>query len=403
MSARKLALLGGCALFLAACSLPSVGLWNPAGVADTGLYGLYGSKMAHGLIPYRDYFMEFPPGALPALVLPALPGSHYVVWFKAFEFLCGVGTLACLVSIVGRLGATRAQLSTIVAIAAVSPALLGKIAINSFDYWPTLLTTASLAALVAGRRRTGFALLGVATGAKLFPAGLLAVALLLVVRRHGRERWRESVVSYVAALVVVFGPFAALGPGGLKFSLQTQLERGLQLESLGASLLVTVHHLGAYGISYTPNLAYAQLAGPLASSVATISTVVMVAAILAAAWLYRRSNGDDTWFILAAATTIVGIITFAKALSPQYLIWTIPLVAATWLWTKLAPLLLLLALGLTQIWVPNRYVQLQDLRWITWVLLVRDLVLLVLFAVLLRELRARAAGRGGAAQRAAPG
>lgn len=402
MSGRRLALLGGCALFLAACSIPSVGLWNPNGVADTGLYGLYGSKMAHGLIPYRDYFMEFPPGALPALVLPALPGSHYVVWFKTFEFLCGLGTLACLASIVSRIGATRAQVGTIVAIAAVSPALLGPIAINSFDYWPTLLTTASLAALVAGRRRTGFALLGVATAAKLFPVGLLAVALLLVVRRHGREWWRESMVSYAAAIVVVFGPFAVLGPGGLKFSLQTQLQRGLQLESLGASLLVTVHHLGAYRPSYTPNLAYAQLAGPLASSVATLSTIVMVAAILVAAWLYRRSNGDETWFVLAAATTIVGIVTFAKALSPQYLIWLIPLVAATWLWTKLAPFLLLLALGLTQIWVPDRYVQLQDLRWVTWVLLARDLVLLALFAVLVVELRARAAARVGAVQPAAP-
>jgi uncharacterized membrane protein len=359
--------------------------------------------MAHGLIPYRDYFMEFPPGALPALVLPALPGSHYVVWFKAFEFLCGIGTLACLAAIVARLGATRTQLSIAIAITAVAPAVLGAISINSFDYWPALLVTASVAALVAGRRRTGFALLGVATAAKLFPFGLLALALLFVVRRYGRERWRESVIAYVTAVVIVFGPFAVLGPGGLKYSLQTQLERGLQLESLGASILATAHQLGAYRPSFTPHLAYAQLAGPLASGVATLSTVVMFAAIALAAWLYHRSRGGEDQLVLAAATTVVGIVTFAKALSPQYLIWLIPLVAATSLWTRLAPLLLFAALGLTQVWVPDRFAELQAMQWVTWVLLARNLVLLALFALLIAELRARAVSDAGSAQPAAGG
>ncbi len=69
----------GWVVLLAACSLPNVGLWNPNGKADTGLYSLYGSRIAHGHLPYRSGFsMEFPPGAIPPLALPALPGSHYV-------------------------------------------------------------------------------------------------------------------------------------------------------------------------------------------------------------------------------------------------------------------------------------------------------------------------------------
>jgi hypothetical protein len=371
---KSRALAGGLVVFFAACSMPWVGLWNPNGIADTGLYGLYGTKLVHGLIPYRDYFMEFPPGAIPALALPALPGSHYVVWFKIFEFLCGAGCIACVVALVAR------RRYAAVAVAAIAPAVLGAISLNSFDYWPAFLTVAAVLALVSGRRTTAFVLLGFATSAKLFPVGLLALALLFV----GRREWRRSLAAYVVAVLVVFLPFLALGPGGLRYSLETQLRRGLQLESLGASLLVTLHHLGLYHVHYSPHLAYAQLAGSLASAVAALSTVVMIAAVAFVAWRYWR-GGE---FVVAAAATVTGIVAFAKVLSPQYLLWLVPLVAACAVCTLRAPLLLLVALGLTQIWVPDRFAELQSLRWVTWVLLVRNLVLVLLFFELATATRA---------------
>jgi len=400
VSARR-ALPAGALLLLAACSAPWVGLWNPNGVADTGLYGLYGGNIAHGLVPYRDFFMEFPPGAIPALALPALPGAHYVSWFKGFEFMCAVGTLACLVSILARVARSRNAFYAAVGIAAVAPAVLGAIALNSFDYWPAFLTTASIAALLAGHRRTGFALLGGATAAKLFPAGLLAVALLYEARRSGR-RWRDSLAVYLGAVALVFAPFAIIAPGGLRFSLRTQLARGLQLESLGGALFAAAHHLGGYRPRYTPNLAYAQLSGSAATAVADLSTAVMAAAILWVAWLYARSQGDGEDFVLAVAATVVGIVAFAKVLSPQYLVWLIAFVAAVATSVGVAgPLLLLLALGLTQIWVPGRFDQLQAMDWVTWVLLARDLVLVALFGVLVAALRDRVPGDAEAATRAA--
>jgi Glycosyltransferase family 87 len=389
MTRPRSATAGACLLFIACCSLPWVGLWNPNGVADTGLYSLYGIRMAHGLIPYRDFFIEFPPGALPALVVPALPGSNYVVWFKIFEALCGAGTIVCLAAILTRLRVSDRNAYVALGVAAVAPALLGPITLSSFDYWPALLITAAVAALVADRQKTGFALLGVATAAKLFPAGLLAVALLYAIRRRGRSSIRPALLSYVAVTFVIFAPFAILGPGGLRFSLRTQITRGLQLESLGASILAAAHHLGAYEAHYTPNLPYAQFSGSLASAVATASTIVMLAAIALVAWLYWRTEGETIDFVAAAAATVVAIVSFAKVLSPQYLLWIVALVAAASVRQKAVIPLLLCVLGLTQIWVPDRFRELQDLNWVTWVLLARNLLLVVLFAVLAAGLRGR--------------
>jgi Glycosyltransferase family 87 len=401
VSAQRLT-AGGGLLLLAACSLPWVGLWNPNGVADTGLYGLYGARIVHGLVPYRDFFMEFPPGAIPALALPALAGEHYVAWFKATEFVLALGTLACLVSIVQRIVPSVHGRFAAVALAAVSPALLGAISLNSFDYWPALLTTAAVATLLRGHRRSGFVLLGAATAAKLFPAGLLAVVLLWAARRGGR-RWLDALLAYLATVVVVFAPFLAVGPGGVRYSLRTQLGRGLQLESLGGALFTAAHHLAGYRPTYTPNLPYAQLAGPAASAAADLSTVAMVAAILLVAVLYTRTSGDEPDFVLAVAATVVGIVAFAKVLSPQYLVWLIALVAAVSLRVRLAGPLLALSLGLTQVWVPSRFRALQAMDGVTWVLLARDLLLVALFATLVGELRARRPEGAGTATQPAGG
>jgi uncharacterized membrane protein len=402
MTRPKRASVAACLLFIACCSLPWVGLWNPNGAADTGLYSLYGSHMAHGLVPYRDFFIEFPPGALPALVLPALPGSHYVVWFKIFAALCGLGTIVYLTAILTQLRVAARDAYLALGLAAVAPAALGAITLNSFDYWPALLITAAVAALAVGRQKTGFALLGVATAAKLFPAGLLVVALLFVLRRSGGERVRSALLAYVAAVAVVFLPFVILGPGGVRFSLRTQFGRGLQLESLGASVLTAVHHLGAYHAHYTPNLPYAQFSGSLASAIATVSTVVMLAAILLVAWLYRRTGGGADDFVIATAATVVAVVAFAKVLSPQYLLWLVALVAAASVRRRVAAPLLLLVLGLTQVWVPDRFRQLQSLEWVTWIVLARNLLLVALFAVLVSGLRSEEPSSEEAAARTLP-
>jgi hypothetical protein len=70
----------GIGLFLAACLAPRVGLYTGHAPADVRLFQTFGERMLGGEIPYRDFFVEYPPGALPAFVLPALgPSDDYVL------------------------------------------------------------------------------------------------------------------------------------------------------------------------------------------------------------------------------------------------------------------------------------------------------------------------------------
>jgi Glycosyltransferase family 87 len=376
----------GCAVLLAACSLPSVGLWSAHGKADTGLYSLYGDRIADGRVPYRSGFtIEFPPGAIPPLALPALPGSHYVPWFHAFELLCAAAAVGAVAF------ATRRTAPVLVA--AVAPALLGPIVLNSFDLWPAALAAWSAALVVRGRPRWGLALLGAATAAKLYPL-LLAPALLpFVVLRHGaRETWR-ALAAGAAVVAAAFLPFVALAPGGLRYSLQQQATRGLQVESLGGSLLGVAHRLGGgfhVVVSHAP-FSF-DIGGGTADALGTIFSLLVLAAAAAAWWLYLREGPVDAARTLrTVAATAVAFVAFAKVLSPQYLLFLVPLVplvesAAAWA-------LLLVALGLTQIWArfPEPFLRTVHLGPGIWAVLARNLVLVALYVVLLAGLRRRRA------------
>ncbi len=56
----------------------------------------YGESVAEGEVPYRDFSLEYPPGALPPVVVPALvPGVSYSAAFRAGEVALGVLLVLC--------------------------------------------------------------------------------------------------------------------------------------------------------------------------------------------------------------------------------------------------------------------------------------------------------------------
>jgi hypothetical protein len=159
------------ALFLAASALPHVRFFQQRheSLGDVLLYQVRGNEMLDGQIPYHDFFMEYPPGALPVFVLPAIRGkseARYALYFKLL--LAGLGAVALTAAalILTELGAERWRLYGGLALVAVSPALLGPVFYLRYDLWPAALTVVALAALVSGRDLFGLAVLAVAAAAQ---------------------------------------------------------------------------------------------------------------------------------------------------------------------------------------------------------------------------------------------
>ena len=244
----SLAALAAALLFLGSWIVLHRGFYDDEEIVDIPVYETYGNAIERGSIPYRDFRLEYPPGALPVFALPALTSARgdqaaFRVSFERLMAACGVAAVLLAALVLAGLQATRVRVASALAAVALLPLLLGNVILTRFDLWPAALTLAALAALVWRRDRLGFGLLGVAVAAKLYPAVLVPLALAYVWQRRGRREALVCLGILAGVIAVAFGPFLALAPDGMAYSFGRQLGRPLQIESLGSSFFLAAHHL----------------------------------------------------------------------------------------------------------------------------------------------------------------
>ena len=71
-SRAAVAAVAAAAVFAAAWAGIHYGFYADNHIVDTPVYQRYGDAIADGGVPYRDFTVEYPPGALPAFAVPSL-------------------------------------------------------------------------------------------------------------------------------------------------------------------------------------------------------------------------------------------------------------------------------------------------------------------------------------------
>ena len=365
--------------------MPDGGLFRAARFRDVHLYGGFAHSVFAGNVPYRDFFMEYPPGALAVFLPPQVFGSsHYNAAFKAQMALVGVATIVVLAFLLVRFGAPRVRLWAALLLFAVTPVALGPISLNTYDAWPAFLTVLGLALLVFAWPVAACAVLGLAFAAKVYPVVLLPPALVYAWRTAGRRTALWALAAFAAVAAVVILPFLALSPHGLSESFRAQAARALQVESLGGALLGGADRLGWYSAHVVHRTGHAisyDLVGTLPRVLAGFSSLLQVLAVLLVAWLYWRGRDEPQRLAAAFAAAVAGFLAFTRFFSPQYLVWLVPLVV---LLEPLEWALTAAALVLAQVWFFH-YRDVFALGGYIWLVALRDLLVVALFAVLCRR------------------
>jgi hypothetical protein len=360
-------------------------------IIDTPVYEKYGDEMARGNVPYRDFGVEYPPGALPTFVLPAIGHEGDAVAYKSrFGVLmaaCGATLIVATVFSVAALGFGTGAAAGALLLAAVAPLLLGTVVLTRFDLWPAALVAGAMALLLSGHIRTGHVLLGAGIAAKVWPVVLAPLTVAWVWRTRGR---RDALWCAGLALGVVLAaglPFFVLSPHGVWTSFERQLSRPLQIESVGAALIVTSHHVFGTDVVMVSSRGSQNIGGGFASAVGVVQSLVELG-VLVGIWIaFARRDRTREELVRYAAAAVVAFIALGKVLSPQFLIWLIPLIPLVRRWS--VALLYAAALVLTQAWFPKHYwsYALQFSERVTWLVLLRDAVLIALLVALLKPPR----------------
>ena len=376
-------------VFLAASFVVTRPPWSEGvQVSDVPLLRSYGEAVASGAMPYRDVAIEYPSGALAAFVAPALVTDDLDAYARAFAWLmrlCGVALIFAIAAAQHALGAGARQAAAGLSVVALAPLLIGRVALQRFDLMPAMLTAFAIALLLARRDRAAFAVLALGAGTKLFPLVVLPIFTAAVWQRAGRRAVLGCLLVFAMTCALLLAPFALTAPAGLADAFTQQVGRPLHRESSGGAILLALHQLVGMNLETVRSHGSQNFGGDAAGALAIVA-VIAQAGVLIAIWCAaacKRMTPQRAVRLSAAA--VVAFAVLGKVLSPQFLLWSlalVPLVAGRR--GMYASALLGAALLATQAYFPRLYLSLEDLAAApSWLIVVRDGLLLALLAVLL--------------------
>jgi hypothetical protein len=294
------------------------------GSNDLSIYREAGEAILSGYLPYRDFFIEYPPGSLPAFVPPALFSADkagYIALFAREMALVLVAALGLTALAARKLRGPRAWPVPALTFAAAA-IMLYPVAVTRYDAVVALtLALAAYCATLGGRYvYLAYASLGFGAAAKLVPA--LATVPLALVRRGAASGY----AIFFGVLALFFAPALLLGGDRFLNSFAYHADRGLQVESVAASVLMKLGWVSSIAFEYGAF----EVRGrgvELASSISLPVTGVLV--LLTALVMYRQHRlgrlGPER-FPGYAAALILAFMLGSKVLSPQYMVWLLPLV-----------------------------------------------------------------------------
>lgn len=348
------------------------GFLAPAPQEELGLdmahYLDVADRIAAGQLPYRDFAFEYPPLSVPVVAVPRLLSGEPDGYRAAFGALAGVLVVATAVAAslaARRLGGGEAAQLAAGGLVALGPALLGgALAAERLDLLPTACVAGAALAATARRDSGAAALLGLGVAAKLWPLALLAPFVVLARRRAGGAGARRFLLAFALALCIPLLVAAAISPSGLADAARYQFDRPLQIEASGATLLLIAAKLGIAGpYAWASGYGSINLAGGASVDVMAFVTSAALALCVGVAWAAGglrvwRATDDRAACELAMRTAFaatVALVVFAKVLSPQFMLWLLPLplLIGRGRWTAAG--LIALALLLTRLAVTGDY------------------------------------------------
>jgi uncharacterized membrane protein len=361
--------------------------WSDDRVNDLFVYRVFAEPLLNGGLPYRDIAFEYPPLAVPAIALPGLLGTgEEFRWAFAAWTLVGAAAVVLLCGALAQ--ATGGEPRRAMLGAALMPLLCGALLRTHFDLFPVALLLAGLLLLCRDKPRAGLAVLGLGAMTKLFPLIAVPVALAWLVRRgRRREAWQGALAC--AAVIGTIGAAAlALSPDGAADAVRYHLDRPVQVESSPALVLLG---LDALGVGDATSISSHRSDGLLHEADATVGALFAGMLVGLLSLLASRAGHTPRQLVVAGLAAAVGFAVVGKVLSPQFVIWALPLGALALAWRRHALAAAVAAAAvLTQVEFPAHYADVVAREPLAIALVaVRNVALFAVVVLAVRELHPR--------------
>lgn len=277
---------------------------------DLGVYTSYGNAMRTGLIPYRDFPIEYPPGVPPILLLASWLGSLLGAFLSGFLVLSLLAVTALLYH--------QRQRGQKFGMAEVSLLLFPLLPFVFFD----LDVFGAIALYVAiwqfSQKRYKFsaASLAIATLIKAYP-GICLLGLFWLLPKGQRVTYLKVFGGIMLAVLV---PILIFAPKGLVASVTYHSGRPIEFEASAATIGYIGHLFFNSAATIVRNHKSFSLSFPGQEVWANISTAALAVGLLGVAWLTKQKRYWQKQPATLCITLLIAFILLFKVASPQYLV-----------------------------------------------------------------------------------
>jgi Glycosyltransferase family 87 len=283
-------------------------------------------------LPYRDFPVEYPPLPLALMLLPRLVADSLAAYRVVLGIvLGGLFLVTCWagarLSVVTEMSGSPDPVWWRMAWLALA---IGPLLCSRFDLLPASLVASALYAFAGRRDVAAGVLFGLAVMTKLYP--LLLLLPVLAFLWGGGERRRALALggAGAAAMLVVAAPFLLTAPEPFVRAVGLYGERPLHFESQLGALVLALQGPAALVRSYgSSNVMTPAWLGRLADLSLLVGVLAVAGAALRAGGTLRRASDEERGSVVIGwvFAALVMILCLSKVLSPQFLIWLLPLCA----------------------------------------------------------------------------
>ncbi len=289
-----------------------------------------------GLIPYRDFLLEYPPLALIPILIPQLfspqtplDAVDYAIGF-VMENLILTSLLGVGLAVIPHPRRQQTLIGYLVLTVLLAPLLPWR-----YDLFPAVLTLGGLLGIIFNFPLLAGIALGLGIATKLYPVVLLPLWLLYFAASRDWGGVGKLSLAAIATTIASFAPFWYLAGDSFTSFLTYHKDRGLQIESSWAGLISLGHVLGLTEASSEMSYGAQHIISPLANPLLTVQPIVFVGTMLLIYGLggfvfrqeFRQNNHiKQRTLVVFSLAALLGFILTNKVFSPQYLIWLLPFV-----------------------------------------------------------------------------
>lgn len=298
---------------------------------DIEIYYSYAESVMQNKVPYRDFFVVYPPFSLLPIILPGFFSKNITTYKNLF----GLEMLTFLILIIFLLYLLSKRLKKdyflVILGFLLTSIFLSYTIIKRFDIFVTFLIVLSTFLLIEKKYCLSGIVLVFGVFTKFYPVVLFPLFLLYIFKRGSVKKSLFFISSFVIAfLVMALFLFLIMPPqdSGI-YSFEYHFTRPLHFESLYGSTLLLLEKtkIPIFETTLKNDMyGWSLYDSPLLKFILPFSTlfILIIFMFLFYSFFKKREISNNSLLKYVFSFLLI-FMTFNKVLSPQFLIWILPL------------------------------------------------------------------------------